>query len=150
MKDSSLNTYKINKSFFLFVIIVFALLLVFSMREYFTAFLGSIMFYVLFKPWMEFLVCRKKWKKGRAAVLIIIVSFFIIMLPIISFSSLIFNKVAPLISHPEIMKTYVETIQQKFNIVILSEKILRKFKHMPQHWYRIFSTWDYLYFPPLP
>ncbi len=122
MENPALNTNKINKSFFLSVIIVFALLLLFSMREFFTAFLGSIMFYVLFKPWMEFLVQRKKWKKGRAAILIVIVSFFIIMLPIISFSSLIFNKIAPLISHPEIIKNYIEDVQHKFNIILLSEK----------------------------
>lgn len=106
----------------MFVIIVFALLLLYSMREFFTAFLGSIMFYVLFKHWMEYLVNKKKWKKGRAAVLIVIVSFFIIVIPIISFTSLLFNKVSGLISHPEIIKTYIEEVQSKFNIVLISEK----------------------------
>lgn len=122
MENPTLNTTKINKSFFLAVIIVFALLLVFSMREFFTAFLGSIMFYVLFKPWMIFLVNRKKWKKGRAAILVVVVSFFIVMLPIILFSSLVINKLSPFITHPEIIKGYIEGIQTKFNIVILSEK----------------------------
>ncbi|PBQ33047.1 AI-2E family transporter [Sphingobacteriaceae bacterium] len=122
MGGTTLNTAKINKSFFLSVIIIFALLLLFSMREFFTAFLGAIMFYVLFKPWMEFLVNKKKWKKGRAAILIVIVSFIIIMVPIFSFSSLVINKATPLVSHPENVKAYVETIQTKFNIEILSEK----------------------------
>jgi len=122
MESPTLNTNKINKSFFLSIIIVFALLLIFSMREFFTAFLGSIMFYVLFKSWMIFLVKKKKWKKGRAAILIVIVSFFIIMVPIFLFSSLIINKISPLISHPETVKTYIESIQTKFNIEILSEK----------------------------
>jgi predicted PurR-regulated permease PerM len=122
MNNARLSTNKINKSFFLSIILLFGVLLVFSMREFFAAFLGSIMFYVLFKPWIEYLVGKKKWKKSRAAALIVIVSFFIIMLPIIAFSSLIFNKVAPLISHPEIIKSYIETIQHKFNVIILSEK----------------------------
>lgn len=122
MESTTLNTTKINKSFFLTVIIVFALLLLFSMREFFTAFLGAIMFYVLFKPWMEFLVKKKKWKKGRAAILVVVVSFIIIMIPIFSFSSLILNKITPLISHPETVRSYVESIQTKFNIEILSEK----------------------------
>jgi predicted PurR-regulated permease PerM len=122
MDNQTLNSTKINKSFFLLVIIVFALLLLYSMREFFTAFLGSIMFYVLFKPWMEYLVKRKKWKKSRAAILVITVSFFIIVIPIVSFTSLLFNKVTALISHPEIIKNYLEEIQTKFNIVLLSEK----------------------------
>ena len=122
MEYQSPSSTKINKSFFLGVILIFALLLLFSMREFFTAFLGSIMFYVLFKPWMEYLVKRKKWKKGRAAILVVVVSFFIIMVPIFLFSSLIIQKIAPLISHPEITKAYIESIQSKFNIEILSEK----------------------------
>lgn len=122
MEPNPLSNNKINKSFFLLVIIVFALLLLYSMREFFTAFLGSIMFYVLFKPWMEFLVKKKKWKKGRAAILIVFISFFIIVIPIVSFTSLLFNKISGLISHPEIIKTYVEQLQTRFNIILLSEK----------------------------
>jgi predicted PurR-regulated permease PerM len=122
METPALNTHKINKSFFLFVILVFALLLLFSMREFFTAFLGSIMFYVLFKSWMEFLVKKEKWKRGRAALLVVFVSFFIIMLPIILFVSLLFNKVSGLIAHPEIIKDYIEQAQTKFHVVLLSEK----------------------------
>ena len=122
MESPTLNTAKINKSFFLSVIIIFALLLLFSMREFFTAFLGSIMFYVLFKPWMEFLVKRKKWKKARAAVLVVVISFFIIMVPVFLFSSLIVNKVSPLISHPETIKNYIEGLQHRFNLELLSEK----------------------------
>jgi predicted PurR-regulated permease PerM len=38
------------------------------------------------------------------------------------FSSLIVNKVSPLISHPEIIKGYIESIQNRFNIELLSEK----------------------------
>jgi predicted PurR-regulated permease PerM len=116
------NDNKINKSFFLFVIIVFALLLLYSVREFFTAFLGSIMFYVLFKPYMEFLVRRKKWKKSRAALLIVLISFFIILLPVLLFSGMLYNKISALISEPEIILNYVTQLQQKLNIVLLSEK----------------------------
>lgn len=122
MESPTLNTAKINKSFFLAVIIVFALLLLFSLREFFTAFLGSIMFYVLFKGWMVFLVKRKKWKKSRAALLVLSISFFIILIPLFLFSSLIVNKISPLISHPEITKTYIESIQKRFHVELLSEK----------------------------
>ena len=103
MDSGQLSGNKINKSFFLFVMVVFALLLLYSMSEFFTAFLGSLVFYVLFKPWMEFLVHKKKWKKSRAALLIVLISFFIIMLPILSFSSLLFNKVCQGVKSTEIL-----------------------------------------------
>lgn len=117
---------KINKTIFLVVIIVFGLLLLFSLREYFTAFLGSLMFYVLFKRWMAHLVEKKKWKKGRAAILIIFTSFFIILVPVSLFITLLYNKVAPIVMHPT---AFVEKLQQidstvttRFGVKLLSEK----------------------------
>ena len=110
--------FKVNKNIFLVIILAFGLLLVFSLSEYFTAFLGSILFYVLFKSWMETLVSHKKWKKSWAAILIIIVSFFIILLPMTLFFSMAYNKVVPIASNPNNFLPYVHqvdsTLQQKY------------------------------------
>lgn len=118
--------FNLNKAIFLIIIILFGLLLAYSLKEYFTAFLGSIIFYVLFKGWMEKLVNKKKWKKSMAAILINVVSFFIILLPITFFVSMVYNKVAPVASNPEILKPYVHqmdsTLQHKYGIKILTVK----------------------------
>lgn len=115
-----------NKIVFLIVLVAFGLLLLYSLSEYFTAFLGGVMFYVLFKRWMEILVKKKKWKKGRAAVLIIIVSFFIILLPVTFFFSMLYNKVAPIVMHPTDFLASLQqldaTITAKFGLKLLSEK----------------------------
>jgi len=117
---------KANKYFFLIVIIILGLLLLFSLKNYFTAFLSSIMFYVLFKGWMEILVNKKKWKKGRAAILIIIISFFIILLPCTLFFSMVYNKLAPAVAHPEEIMGYINqldtTMMNHFGVKIFSEK----------------------------
>ncbi len=115
---------KINKSFFLFVIIVFGIFLGYSLNEFFTAFLGSIMFYVLFKPWMEFLVTKKRWKKGTAATLVILTSFFIIMLPIIFFMGMLYNKTTYIINHPESINAFIQHFKTEWNISLLNEKTL--------------------------
>ncbi len=125
---------KPNKIIFLIVIVTFGLLLLFSLRNYFTAFLSSVMFYVLFKGWMETLVKRYKWKKGRAAILIIVVSFFIILVPVTLFISMVYNKVAPVISHPEDLLAYLNqldaSIMDKFGVKILSEKNIADIQSM--------------------
>ena len=51
--------HKINKYFFLSVIVIFALFLLFSLIEFFTAFLAAVMFYVLSKPLVEWLIKKK-------------------------------------------------------------------------------------------
>ena len=128
----SKSTFNLNKTIFLIIIILFGVLLAYSLKEFFTAFLGSIIFYVLFKGWMHKLVRVKKWKKGRAAILIIIVSFFIILLPITFFVSMVYNKVVPIASSPETFMPYVHqmdsTLQQKFGLKILTEKNIEGIK----------------------
>jgi predicted PurR-regulated permease PerM len=122
MENAPSGTYKINKIVFLSIILFFAALLAYSIREFFTAFLGSIMFYVLFKPWMENLISKHKWKKSRAALLIVLISLIIIIIPIVSFVSLLFTKVSGLLSHPEIVKTYLTEIETNLNIKLFSEQ----------------------------
>lgn len=121
---------KLNKTIFMIVIILFGVLLVYSLKEYFPAFLGSIMFYVLFKSWMEYLVGKRKWKKNKAALLIILVSFFIVLIPVILFFSMIYNKVAPVINHPEEFLGYLKEIDHnltdKFGIELFSDKNIQK------------------------
>jgi predicted PurR-regulated permease PerM len=124
------ETNKLNKIIFMIVIILFGLLLIYSLKEYFTAFLGSVMFYVLFKRWMEYFVGKRKWKKSRAALLIILVSFFIVLIPVIFFFSMIYNKVIPIINHPEDLFSYLRQIDynltDKFGIEIFSNKNLEQ------------------------
>lgn len=126
------STFNLNKIIFLIIIILFGALLAYSLKEFFTAFLGSIIFYVLFNGWMDKLVTKKKWKKNRAAILLIIVSFFIILLPITFFISMVYNKVVPIASNPETFMPYVHqmdsTFQQNLGIKILSEKNIEVIK----------------------
>lgn len=120
------KSHKINKYIFLSVILIMAFFLLYAMSEFFTAFLGSIMFYVLFKSWMAYLVGKKKWKKGRAALLIMLVTFVIILIPITIFLSLLYSKANDFIGHPELLLNYLNSldakIQNSFNIKLLSEK----------------------------
>ena len=60
------SDHKINKYFFLAIILVFGAFLFFSVVEFFTAFLAAVMFYVLSRPFMEFLIKKKRWHKRWA------------------------------------------------------------------------------------
>lgn len=126
------SDFKINKNVFLLVIILFGVFLAVSLSEYFTAFLGSVLFYVLFKNWMIILVKKYKWKKNRAAILVIVVSFFIILLPVSLFFSMAYSKVMPIASNPDQYLPYVHqmdsTLQVKYGLEILTEENVNVFK----------------------
>jgi predicted PurR-regulated permease PerM len=120
----------LNKTIFMIVIVLFGVLLVYSLKEYFTAFLGSVTFYVLFKRWMEYLSGKRKWKKSRAALLIIAISFFIVLIPVFFFFSMIYKKVAPVINHPQELFSYIKHIDanlyEKFGIEIFTDKNIQE------------------------
>ncbi len=86
-----------NKKFarrFVIVSLLICLILFYSTLSIFLdGFLGAIILYVLFRPLMIRLVEVKKWKKGLAATTILIISFFIIFVPVYFIGSLILPRI---------------------------------------------------------
>jgi len=113
--------YKINRYFFLGIILLLGLLLLLSLMEFFTAFLGAVMFYVLCKRNMERLI-KRKWKKSVAATVIILFTFFIIMLPVMLFVTMLYDKIITIAQNPatviEPFQHFAAIIQQRFDIDI--------------------------------
>ena len=123
----NLRDHKINKYFFLSVIVIFAVFLLFSLIEFFTAFLAAVMFYVLSKPFVEWLIKKKHWKKSWAALLVILISFFIILLPISLLATMLFGKVEQIAGNMQAtiiqpLKNLDALLQQKFHVVLISDK----------------------------
>jgi predicted PurR-regulated permease PerM len=119
--------HKINSYFFLGVIIVFALFLLFSLIEFFTAFLAAVMFYVLFKSFVEWLTKKKGWKKSWAALLVIVISFFIILVPVSLMAAMLFQKIQ--VIGNDMQGTVIQPLrrldailQEKFHFALMSEK----------------------------
>ena len=118
---------RINRYIFLAVIIIFALMLLFSLQAFFTAFLGAVIFYVLSKRMVNWLLKKKGWKKSGAALLIIFISFFVFLLPLLLFIVLVYNKVQYLGSHVQDLvvvplQSLDNSLQKQFHFVLISEK----------------------------
>lgn len=128
--ENNKQDYKVNRYFFLAVIIIFGLLLLWSLMEFFTAFLAAIMFYVLSKPLVDWLKRKWNWKNSNSAILVITVSFFIILVPIGFFATMIYSKVVQIASHPDDIikpiKHFGEIIKQRFGVNIISVDSLAK------------------------
>ena len=120
--------YKVNRYFLLAIIVIFGAFLFASLIQFFTAFLGAIIIYVLSKPAMCWLIKKKGWKKTNAAVLLILVSFFIILLPIGLLTTLLYNKISSVVENPQPIvnsfKHFDEVIQRRFHVSLISDKRL--------------------------
>jgi predicted PurR-regulated permease PerM len=119
------SDHKINKYFFLVIIVLFGIFLFFSLIQFFSAFLGAVMFYVLSKSGMEKLL-KRKWKKSWAAIVIIILSFFIILLPLSIMGIMLYEKAKLFLAQPDIivkmLSNFEKNINARYHVKIFSEK----------------------------
>lgn len=128
------RNYKVNRYFLLAFILLLALFLFWNLKQFFTAFLGAIILYVLSKSSMCKLVTKYKWKKTAAIALVMAVSFFIILLPIGLLTTLLYNKIAGVAENPQPLidgvKNLDHRIEQKLHINLISDQTLEKIQTM--------------------
>src|SRR4051812_41348965 len=98
MADTDFLTCK-NLAFF--SLIAFGLLLVFVLHDFIAPFLGAVIFYTLFKPLMDHLTKKTGWKKRVAVLLIILLSFIIILIPILGMSYMLYAKISVVMQNPD-------------------------------------------------
>ena len=128
----TLKDYKVNRYFLLGIILMFAIFLFVSLVQFFSAFLAAITLYVLSRPLVEMLIKRWRWRKNLAAILVIVLSFFIILLPITLLGTMMYNKVAGVVNHPDAVintiKKFDSHLQEQFHISLISDKTLESVK----------------------
>lgn len=120
--------HKINRYIFLGVMLLFAAFLFYTLKQFFTAFLAAVIFYVLSKPSVEILVKKKNWSKTAAAVLVIVVSFFIILLPFTFLVGMIYKKALLIAGNTDAFLAPLQDLDQRlkadYHFELLSAKNL--------------------------
>jgi len=107
---------KHRKNIVLGIIIALGLFLAYALKDVFTAILGAIILYTLFKPLYIFFSAKKKWNKSLSAISIIIISFLIIVLPFISLSWMIVEKIIIFKNNPQEINIIINKISQFLKI----------------------------------
>ena len=124
--------HKINRYVFLAIIVIFGLLLYYSLSQFFTAFLGAVIFYVLSKRLMDRLIKKRGWRKSTAAVYVIFISVIIIMIPIGIISYLLYMKGKYYLANPDMIVQSLHTmqvrLQDRFNIAPFTDENIANIK----------------------
>lgn len=114
----------------LIVIIALGLMIFMSLKVFINAFLGALIFYVLFRPLMVHLIHIRKWKPSLAAAALMFISFFIILLPIVLTSTLLYSKVKELIVHSDdlmlTLSSVIHRIEDSVGVKILTPELIKK------------------------
>ncbi|WP_017257402.1 AI-2E family transporter [Pedobacter arcticus] len=130
----SIFTDKQRNNIVLGVIVFMACVIIYSLRELFNAFLGSIILYTMFKPMFFYL--KEKTGEIFSAIIVILSSFIIIVLPFFTLSYMVVNRLAKLQTDDFQLKALISKIDDfvgtKFNQPNLIEKYINKFSAFVQ------------------
>lgn len=124
MATSYINNQKLRQ-FSFFGLLVFLFVFLFQqMSAFLPAFLGAMTFYILLRKKMALLVEKRKWKKGLAAGLLLLISFLIVLVPIIVLVNILSGKIGYVIQHSNeitaVITRFLAGLEQRFDIKIMS------------------------------
>lgn len=130
MEKKVIDQNRLRQFFFIVVILLIGILLFFELRSFIPALLGAITLFILMDKWMFYLTEKKKWRKGWTALLLMLISFVVIMLPVALLANLLSSKVSYAIQHSaeltEAVKKMIADLETKFNITIASQENINK------------------------
>src|SRR5699024_8697526 len=110
MKNNEVFSEKERNFIVLMIVLLLGAVLVYALRGIFGAILGTFLMYTLFRNLNVFLIEKWKWNNSLSAVFIIILSIFIIVLPILGIGTMLYNKAIAIQNDPQWIKQLVDTI----------------------------------------
>src|SRR5690606_24172970 len=124
-----LYNYKERNRITLVLLIILGVFIVYSIRGIFGAVLGTIVMYTIFRPIFIHMIYKWKIRESWAAVIIILSSFLVIVLPTLGVGSMVISKIVEVQQNPEWIKNVISKINEfagdKLNQPDLIENALR-------------------------
>ena len=94
MNNNVINQNQLRQFFFIIVILLMGIVLFLELSSFLPALLGAITLYILLHKWMFYLTEKKKWGKGWTAVLLMLFSLIVILLPVGLLINMLSSKVS--------------------------------------------------------
>src|SRR5690606_13395215 len=91
----------IRQIFVILLILLMGSLIFRELLPYLTGVLGAITIYVLMRKWMAKLVNKKKWNPSLAATVLMLISFFLILIPIAGIILMLTNIIGRAVQNSE-------------------------------------------------
>jgi predicted PurR-regulated permease PerM len=113
MNKTTIDSNLLRQVFFIALIIFLGIVLFSQLAFFLSAFLGSVTFYVIMRKRMFYLTEKRGWGKGAAAWTLMLLSFFVILLPIGLLGNILYTKISYVVVHSsEVIASLKQTIAQ--------------------------------------
>ncbi len=96
---------------------IFAVFLLYTLRIFIDAFLGAVIIYVLFRPMMRHLSVKRKWKRGLSAVVVILSTLFIVIIPTVLIITYVVPKLINIVSDSAMITNVVNMADAKIRLL---------------------------------
>jgi predicted PurR-regulated permease PerM len=127
---TGLSPEKVKQTFFLLSLALLGGMLAYTVREYISSFLGATTIYIIFRRPLYYLLETKKWPKGLAVPLLMVLSVLILIIPVGLLSVMLSAKAQYLVQHYaqflQMVKGWNSMISERFNIDLLSDDTIGK------------------------
>lgn len=99
MNNTTIDNNLLKQIFFIAVILFLGIVLFRELSFFLSAFLGSVTFYVIMRNRMFFLVEKKGWRPASAAWALMLLSFFVILVPLGLLGNILYSKISFVVAH---------------------------------------------------
>ncbi|HEX2607345.1 MAG TPA: AI-2E family transporter [Flavisolibacter sp.] len=121
--NNTIDSNLLRQIFFIAVILFLGIVLFRELFFFISAFLGSVTFYVIMRKRMFYLTEKKGWRLSTAAWVLMLLSFFVILLPIGLLGNILYSKISYVVTHSQEMinslKNAVGHIKEKIGYQII-------------------------------
>lgn len=97
--NDTINTNLLRQIFFIAIIVYLGIVLFRELWFFASAFLGALTFYVIMRKRMFYLTENRKWRASTAAWVLMLLSFFVILVPIGVLGNILYAKIADIVTH---------------------------------------------------
>lgn len=96
---SYFDTDRMKQFFFIVLILLLGGILFWQMASFIPAFLGALTLYVVMRPAVIYLIYKKHWKRWIAAVLLMVASVIVLLVPMALIVNMMASKVSFVVNH---------------------------------------------------
>ncbi len=130
---NTFNPEKVRQFFFLVILVLLGMLLFFRLQGFLPSFLGAVTLYVIMRKYMKRLLDRK-WRPWAAALILMLLSFLVIMVPVFFLVNAVSSKIGYAISHAQELTSsllvYLRNLESRIGYHFLNEETVRSLSGM--------------------
>ncbi|MGZ8538314.1 MAG: AI-2E family transporter [Flavisolibacter sp.] len=130
MTNNTIDNNLLRQIFFIALILFLGIVLFRELWFFTSAFLGAVTFYVVMRDRMFYLTEKKGWKPVTAAWVLMLLSFFVILVPIGVLGNILYSKISYVVTHSSEMlnslKLTVAQIKEKLGYEIVTPNTINQ------------------------